>query len=126
MQLGHHYSVLQQCQDYIRCLPSDNNNLEARQLQLHLLATGWESLCRYKHLQYKLAHQNHFRLRFELEAPSREIRWALDCQIKLAEQFSACQKDYYLIKQWKKRVDGQLKRQQKLFAVNDMIDDQPQ
>ena len=108
LEQGHYMFVLQRCQEYIHCLSYDETTV---QLRVYLLATAWESVCRYKTIHYKIAHHRHYRLRYELKAPKTNIQSALEKQNKLAEQVVACQKQHYLIKQWKRRVDQCLERQ---------------
>ena len=108
VDLGRYFAVLKRAQDYIQCIPcsSDDHTL----LKVHLSVTAWEALCRLKAIQYKRAYKNCFQLRYELRAPGHEVKAALDRQVQLAEQCTACQKKLYLVRNWQRRLLHQLKR----------------
>lgn len=120
MEMGRFFATLKRVQDYIRCVQSkDDDDMLA---MVHLSVTAWEALCRFKTLEYKRAYKHAYQLRYgglthsQLAAPTSstasnaEIKQAIEMQVQIAEQLTACQKKLYLVNRWKMRVLRKTKR----------------
>lgn len=120
MELGRYFAVLRRVQDYIQCItPTDEDETMAK---IYLAVSAWEALCRYKAAEYKLAYKYCFSLRYEQQnqgggvvsssssLPQEKIKAAIDTQVKIAEQCTACQKQLYLVMKWQRYTLRQMKR----------------
>jgi len=77
---------------------------------IHLLVCTWESLCRYKRIQYRIAYKRCFALRHKSQKQRDEskVQKTIAMQVQLAEQFTACQKKYLLAQKWEKAAQRKL------------------
>ena len=114
VDLGRYFAVLKRVQDYILCIPSAS--VDNALAKMHLTVTAWESLCRYKATQYRIAYKFCFRLRYEVGAPAEEVKQALSMQIQFAEQCTACQKKLYIVRNWRTRQLHLMKRKSLMEA----------
>jgi hypothetical protein len=113
--LGRYFAVMKRVQDYIQCIPS--TSVDNAVAKMHIAVTAWESLCRYKSTQYRIAYKFCFRLRYEVVgAPAEEVKNALSMQIQFAEQCTACQKKLYIVRNWRTRQLNQMKRKSLMEA----------
>jgi len=105
LEMSRYFAVLKRSMDYIQCVESESqDDLLAK---VHLAVNAWEALCRLKALEYKRAYKYAFRLRYDTDsavASPSEIKQAIEVQIKIAEQCTACQKKLYLVHKWQRRV----------------------
>jgi hypothetical protein len=63
LEMGRWYATMVRSMDYIHCVESkDEDELLAK---VHLAVNAWESLCRFKALEYKRAYKDVYRLRYE-------------------------------------------------------------
>lgn len=129
LEMCRYFAVMKRVQDYVRCIHSDSE--DETLAKVHLTVTAWEALCRLKTLEYKRAYKHAYRLRYESATPHHphggksnnanhevtastaspsEIKQAIELQIKLAEQSTACQKKLYLVHKWQRWVLLKLKK----------------
>lgn len=108
LEMGRYFAVMKRVQDYIQCLPSSVE--DEVMAKIHLAVTAWETLCRFKTIEYKRAYKLSFNLRYEVKGTPWEIKSAIDAQIKLAEQCTACQKKLYLVQKWQRHQLQKMKR----------------
>lgn len=129
LEMGRWYATMVRSMDYIQCV--DSKTQDELLAKVHLTVNAWESLCRFKALEYKRAYKHAFRLRYENHgdenatttynssssplspsvtttmtktASPAEIKQAIERQIKVAEQCTSCQKKLYLVHKWQRRV----------------------
>jgi hypothetical protein len=124
--MGRYFAVLKRSMDYIQCVESESR--DEMLAKVHLVVTAWESLCRFKNLEYKRAYKHAFKLRYEKNCSGQnnnnnnnnnnydetnaiasatnraEVKQAIEYQIKIAEQCTTCQKKLYLVHKWQRRV----------------------
>ena len=112
--MGRFFATLKRAQDYIRCIPTkDDDELLS---MVHLSVTAWEALCEYKSMEYRRAYDRAYALRFELHnnhhqqqqqhvaASPAEIKKAIEAQVTMAEETTMVQKNLYLVNRWKRYV----------------------
>ena len=110
LEMGRYFAVMKRAQDYIQCLASqDEDEIMAK---IHLAVTAWEALCRFKTIEYKRAYKFCFNLRYEFKGTTspHEIKTAIEMQVKMAEQCTACQKKLYLVQKWQRHLLNKMKR----------------
>lgn len=108
LEMGRYFAVMNRVQDYVHCLPSSSE--DEIMAKIHLSVTAWEALCRLKTIEYKRAYKFCFNLRYEFKGTPQEIKSAVDQQVKLAEQCTACQKKLYLVQKWQRHLLNKMKR----------------
>lgn len=108
LDMGRYFAVMKRAQDYIQCLPSrEEDEILAK---IHLSVIAWESLCRFKAIEYKRAYKHSFHLRHEIGGTPLEIQTAINVQVQIAEQCTTCQKKLYLVQKWQRYLLKKLKR----------------
>ncbi|KAG7371107.1 hypothetical protein IV203_019677 [Nitzschia inconspicua] len=63
LEMGRWYATMVRSMDYIDCV--DSHSEDDLLAKVHLVVNAWESLCRYKALEYKRAYKHSYRLRYE-------------------------------------------------------------
>ncbi|KAG7344025.1 hypothetical protein IV203_022033 [Nitzschia inconspicua] len=63
LEMGRWYATMVRSMDYIQCV--DSHSEDDLLAKVHLVVNAWESLCRYKALEYKRAYKHAYRLRYE-------------------------------------------------------------
>lgn len=123
MDMGRFFATLKRSQEYIRCVPTkDDDELLA---MVHLSVAAWEALCEYKSIEYRRAYDHAFALRFNhsssiggrasssftagititnTTASKAEVKEAIDKQVTIAEETAMVQKNLYLVNRWKRSV----------------------
>jgi len=112
----HCFDVLCRVQQYVQCIPSRFDDDKAA--KIHMALTAWVSLCQLKSLEYKRAYKESNKLRMAMSGADGkkwrrlqlELKQAVTKQVSLAEQCTACQKNLYLVQQWKKRHLQKMRR----------------
>ena len=66
----------------------------------------------FKTIEYKRAYKFCFNLRYEFKGTTspHEIKTAIEMQVKMAEQCTACQKKLYLVQKWQRHLLNKMKR----------------
>jgi hypothetical protein len=111
LEMGRYFAVMKRVQDYIQCLPA--TEVDEIMAKIHLSVTAWEALRRLKTIEHKRAYKLCFNLRYENGKSSpahQEIKSAIELQVKLAEQCTACQKKLYLVQKWQRHLLKKMKR----------------
>ena len=93
------------------------NNVNEMQSRILLTINAWQALSNYTNLRYQRARKLVFHLRYEKEAPCKEIQKALTVQLDMAEESAASQTGLYLAKQWQKRWEQKMRRQNTTAAA---------
>jgi len=130
-----YFAVMTRIQSYyIGCITSRSHIEE--QNKVHLVVSAWELLCRYKSTEYQRAYKYVYLLRDSQDNNNNnnnkkhhhhrnnhnEIQRAINNQMKLAEQCTACKKKLYVVHKWQRRVLDKLTRTKKRVSKNGIID----
>lgn len=63
LEMGRWYATMVRSMDYIHCV--DSKNEDDLLAKVHLTVNAWESLCRFKALEYRRAYKHVYRIRYE-------------------------------------------------------------
>lgn len=70
LEMGRWYATMVRSMDYIHCV--DSKNEDDLLAKVHLTVNAWESLCRFKALEYRRAYKHVYRIRYESRGSSGE------------------------------------------------------